>query len=287
MRVRYPWVALLLTACNNPLSNEVFYADETFLAVFPDTERIGFSDAFASYPRNTDDPILLAAVAEAEEIEPTLKLMIGISDLLRNTEPTDRSNTHRRWAPRSVAAPPEASIDLWYLRADIARSGADSDYSWQIEGSREEAGEYALIGWGTHTPDGEGELSWDLPATAALFGLQVGPALLEASYSGATDRHTEIAVQTTTITQAQYSFDGQSFFGWVGSVDVDGTPQVGAGQVYIRPDGAGRGIVVVYPEGVEEVQESCWGLAGQSEYTTGSLLHERGVETDCLVEDVF
>lgn len=278
---------LLLLACNNPLSNEVFYADDQFLQVFPDTRKVGFSNAFAGYPRNTDDPILLAAVEQAEVIEPGLTLMIGVSDLLRNTEPSERSETHRRWDPRSVAAPTGSGIDLWYLRADIARSGRDSDFNWQIEGSRSEDGPYVLLGWGRHHPDGEGELSWDFPATGELFDLGSDGALLDGTYTGASNRHTELTIATTSITDAQYTLAGDNFFGWVGSVDLDGTPQIGAGQVYIRNDGAGRGIAVVYPDGVEAIHETCWGILGQSTYATGSLLPALGTEADCLAEDVF
>lgn len=285
MRFRIP--VLCLVACNNPLSNDIFYADDAFLDALPDTDRIGFSQPLTRYPRQGTDPVLRAMATEAEHLDPSITLLIGVTNILVNSRPSDRGDNYRHWDARAVSTPAGSTRELWFLRADIARSSAESDFTWQIEGAPEEGGPWQVVGSGRHDPDGAGSFSWDLAGTAALVGSPV-IGTLDAVYTGThADRETEFDIQASALSTRSYAFVGANVFAWVGEVQLPEQRVEGAGMVFAQPDGSGRGQLTVYLDGAEQVQEGCWGINGETRYAAGSLTEAVGQPSNCTVDDVF
>ena len=285
--MRLPVLLLALAACNNPLSNDVFYADDAFLDALPDADRIGFSSALTRYPRGGVDPVLGAMAIEAEHLNPSITLVIGVTNVLSNSSPDERGDTFRHWAARAVSTPSGAERELYFMRADIAQSTPDSDFTWQIEGAVEEDGPWQVLGSGRHDPDGSGVFTWDLSMTSELVGADpIGT--LDATYDGRDDsRVTEFDIRANLVTTRTYSFVGGNQFTWVGEVQLGDEPVEGAGRVFVQADGAGRGLLTVYPDGTEQLQEGCWGINGETQFANGTLIGASGDPASCSVGNPF
>jgi hypothetical protein len=286
----------LLGGCANPISNEVLNADEQFLAALPSTDRVGFTGPFRGLGADEDDdPVLRHGLEIADDLDALLSLMTGVSDILRTSTPSTRTDTNRDWEARSIVAPDDATADLWWVRASIVRASAEADLLWSIEGSASADGPWVEVGSGRHDPDGIGDLFWDFEATGEVFGTDL-PGVLEVDYDESTpDREVDLTVFFTDGSlPAQFGLFGRNAFTWTGDFTLtdDGLTWPGGAAIVVLDTGAGRSI-----GGIELLDgplefESCWASTGQTTWleatTVGDVtIPAVGEEADCVVPDVL
>jgi hypothetical protein len=253
----------------------VFNADEEFLAALPSGDRVGFSSHYAGRVVGPDtDPLLTAALGEAAQLDPRISLVTGVMDVLRSTEPAERSETHRIWSARSLAAPAGASADSWWIRADLVRSAQGADILWTLEGAEGPDGPWTTVGVGRHDPTGVGEFTWNLAATDALVGRDFGD-VLEVDYE---DPSADLGVRSATMRLPAAFGGGQEFllvgdehFAWTGDFVVvpDGSEEPGGARIALSMDGSGRGEGEVVRDGAPQAFASCWGPAGERVWSDG------------------
>ncbi|MEZ4319527.1 MAG: hypothetical protein R3F61_18570 [Myxococcota bacterium] len=283
---------LALAGCANPISNELFNADEEFLSVLPSQQRIGFVGPFANITlQPEDDPVLVEAFDIAEDLDALLTLVTTVADVLRSTEPSERSDTHRTWSPRSMATPEGAPADLWWIRATIARSARGADFTWSIDGATSADGPWTVLGSGRHDPDGLGTLHWDYAAAGELLAVDL-PAEMDVDYDEtAADRDVQISIQPADIAlPMQFAFAGRSVFGWTGdfALTEDGATWPGAARVLLLDDHSGRGEGVLQRPDGEVAFATCWNATGLQVWSEGGAdIPVVGVPADCPVPDLF
>jgi len=285
------WALVLAWGCTNPISNELFYADEEFLSAFPSQDRIGFSSVYANAGlESSDDPLLTHASIAASDLDPLLTVITTVSDVLRSTTPSERSDTHRSWTERSMIAPEGSSRELWWIRSTIVRTDVDSDFSWTIEGAPQIDGPWDEVAIGRHDPDGLGTFSWDFVATSQIVGLDYDIGF-EADYATVNDeRETQIDVDAGLAFPLRFNLVGSNIFAWTGFFEIttDGVSWPGTAQIFLGEDGAGRGEGTLQRIDDEVRFESCWNSGGSQVFTTGSAdMESVGQPADCTVADVF
>ncbi|MCB9679546.1 MAG: hypothetical protein H6737_30855 [Alphaproteobacteria bacterium] len=287
------WLALALLGCENPISNELFYADEEFLAVLPSQSRLGFSSLYANTAvQPGDDPLLVAGFDAAAELDEALTIVTTVGDVLRSTPPLERSDTHRTWGERSIAAPDDVPTDLWWIRATIVRAAPGADFTWTIEGAPSADGPWEIVGSGRHDPDGIGTVHWDFAAMGAALGVEVAGEL-EADYdeTGA-DREVAFTLPPPAGIglPAQYHLAGRTVFGWTGelALTTDAEAWPGAAQIFLDESHAGRGHGIVQRPDGEVAFQTCWNAEGAQVFSLGDVdFPAVGAPADCPVPDVF
>lgn len=287
------WVLGLL-ACQNPITNAVFYEDEAFLSALPSADRVGFSSHFAGLAPGPDaDPLLLHALAEAEALDPLLSLTTGVADVLRSTTPAERSSTHRSWSARALAAPPDAAVDTWWIRADIVRADEVSDAIWTVEGAPGADGPWGELGRGRQEPGGAASYVWDLALTGDLLGQDLGVEMdVELAQDDGDPARREVSVRfpASLAIPREYALQGREGFGWTGWLDLGGSgPEPGVGQVILLADHSGRGQAIVLRDEGEVGWGSCWLADGRTSWAQGDAedLPAGGDPSTCTVPDVF
>lgn len=262
-----------LFACENPISNAVFEADSDFAAALPGAVRLGLPARLRDLPEGGDELLLPEARAAAGEIEPLITSVVALGEVLRTTDPTERSPTHRLFAPRTLTAPAGSSVPTYWIRADLTRAAEDADIDWTVEAAVSADGPWTRLAWGQHAPDGLGELTWDAPVLSALVGDGGTYEALTVTYDeGASrdERTVELEFPPTLGPATFYAFVGDSGFGFSRPMDLTGEGPTPAGvTLVVLPDGAGRAEGARL-QGLEEVPfTTCWDSAGVRVYGSG------------------
>ena len=283
------WPVLLLGGCANPISNELFYADEEFLSAFPSQERVGFSSVYAnSNLQSPSDPLLQHVADAASDLDPLLTLITTVSDVLRSTAPSERSDTHRSWSERSMVTPEGSSRELWWIRSTIVRTDVGADFTWTIEGAPQVDGPWVEVAIGRHDPDGLGSFSWDFVSTSQIVGLDYDIGF-EADYTVVNDeRETQIDVDAGLAFPLRFNFVGPNIFAWTGFFELtnDAVSWPGAAQIFLAADGSGRGEGTLQRIQDEVNFESCWDASGSPVFSAGSAdMESVGQPADCTVPD--
>lgn len=271
-------------------------ADEQFLAALPSNDRVGFTEPFAGLSIDDDDDLVLQhGLQIASELDALISLMTGVSDILRTSTPTTRTETNRDWEARSVVAPDDAEADLWWVRASIVRASREADLLWTVEAATGPDGPWVEVGFGRHDPDGVGTLTWDFDATGSVIGSEL-PGILDIDYDETTEEREVELIVTPTDGGLPFAFGltGRNAFAWTGDFTLtdDGQTWPGGAVIVLLDTGAGRSSgLLELPDGSVDF-ESCWSSGGQTTWATATTVGDvtipaEGTESACLVPDVL
>jgi hypothetical protein len=267
----------LLLACDNPISNAVFLADEDFLAALPGPSRLGFPANLRSLD-TTDEPILAFAGEAARDLEPVIETMALVGEVFRSAPPAERTPTSRRYDPRAITLP--GTSQTWWMRADLGRATEEAPITWALEAAPTEQGPWTSFATGRHASDGVGEFEWDNPVIASHAGTDDAPPPVEVRYEDVnTDglREVELTFEATFVLPVTYTFVGPFAFGFTGAFDYAGTGEPEDAlptwaMVVALESGAGRSEGALFTEGREETFVTCWDASGQRVFAGGSPL---------------
>lgn len=199
--------ALLLAfaACGPPITNDPFQQEGAFQAVLPSMRRHGPPSDILLGP--IANPLLEAAKLAATEHAALLELPAEVGDVLRATTADVRTDRSRVWeaaelpiglpAVMATGKGTETSLRAW-IRAEIV-DPVDGDYALTIALALAPNGPFEPVGTGTHDGLHQGELRWDLAATATALEV-VAPhelGMLEVVVDDRSelygDRHAEVS----------------------------------------------------------------------------------------------
>ena len=274
---------LALLACDSPISNELFEADEAFLAALPRASRTGLPGRLRALPEGGDEPVLEAARAATARLEPLVTTMTHLGEVLRNTPPDGRSPTHRTFDARPVSLPD--GPDPFQLRADLVRVDEDSELTWTLEAAPSAEGPWSVLARGLHTPDGNGAFTWDAPVLADLRGHEAVYDVATVSYEDpgrADQRVVRIDFPVGLDLPESYALHGEQGLSFVASLDLDGlAPLPSLVTVGLLDEGRGRAEGVQLEGETERAFTTCWNAAGDRVYASGEGLASEGQADAC------
>ena len=294
------WLLILggASACTNPISNQLFYDDALMVAALPSEARVG-PPSQLRLARVGDADLLAAAVAEAAVVDDVTEVIARSGDLLRATEPDERTDVARVWRAQRAAGDIGSQRVSWWVRGEVLRPSDDADLTWEIEMAPDQSGPWLPVGLGAHDGDGdavgEGALQWDLGLSLEAMGLDPSdaPGLIDIRYEidAEGERTTEMSYDDGGVNVAgPWTMVGDIALGWEGVVTLPdgsgGTVEAyGAVAVLTTVDG-GWGEGELYPGAEPLVFETCWDGNGDRVYEDGDL-DPTGRVSDCALEDPF
>lgn len=273
-----------MLACENPISNELFEADETFLVALPGTGRTGFPANLRALPV-ADDPLLVATRSAAERLEPLLARVNHVGETLRSTSPDERSPTHRTFAARPITLPER--LDPFYVRADLVRADADSEVVWSIDAATDQEGPWETIARGVHEPDGSGTATWHDGLIASVSGTSSDYDDLTIAYDDpgpAEQRAVELTFAVGLGLPEAYSFEGDEAFGFFGVVDLGSVgPLPSFIATWSASDGRGRAEGIQLLDEAERPFVVCWDATGARVFAEGEGIEATGSAASCTL----
>lgn len=286
---------LLLSACGDPISNQVLYEDELFLSALPSAERVA-PPSEVRLARVGTSAILESAVGEAAAIEGIGTILGGAGDALRDQVPDERTDSVRRWTtPISTAVKitteqGEQTV-IYLVRGDIVQPAGANVLDWTIEAAVEGTNTWIPIATGTHSRNdneiGQGELTWQIADHAAIIEAvdEVPDHLAITYFDGSETKPRELSIDDETLELGgTWQVGGDNLLIWLGAMTlVTGeAPVVGGVQVFHIADTGGRatGTWITATTGEEEF-DICWDANGNDRYVSGVGLPTVGNDADC------
>lgn len=289
MRNFLPGALGLLAACGAPLSNQVLYEDEVFLAALPSEDRL-HSPSEVRLARVGDSRLLEQAVGAAAAYDELVKAIVASGEALRTTPPDERSDVLRSWKPVDVATKIDGDSYIWSVRAEVIQPSGGDDVEWTLEVSLDGDAPWTEVGRGTHDPDGAGDFTWDLAVHAGLYGLQDEvPGVLSFDYQdafGELVRDVTVSEDIPVGLPLQWQLVSEEVFIWVGDLTItdDELTWPGGAQVWHQEGNGGRGFGTVITGDGEQEFEICWDWDGNDVWVDGAPLTEIGQSNDCTVD---
>lgn len=274
---------LFLLACNNPISNAAITADEDFLEALPGSNRLAFPQHFRERPTGGDEEFLEVAGRAADDLDALLAPFVFVGDVLRSTEPSERSASHRLFDARTISSPDGALQPSWWVRANLTRAGEFADILWTIEGALAPEGPWTTLAQGRHATDGVGSMTWYAPEMATLLGIDVPVDRLEVDYTDARDgspREVVLRLPEAYGFPVEYAFYDEVGFQFP-LEDALGTEAPAILVMVNLPDRRGRVDGVLFLD-EERPFTTCWDASGDRVYASGTAgLPEIGTEGAC------
>jgi hypothetical protein len=272
-------IVLLLLACANPLSNQLFYEDALFVSALPSRERVGPPSALR-VARVGDAALLADAVAVAARLGDATEGLGRTGDALRNSPASVRSSVGRAWDAAQAAGDIDGERVSWWARGEVLQPDAASDLTWVVEVATDPSGPYVPVGEGRHDRDGFGEVSWDGDAFAEVVGVSPTSDLSGSYVDDQPDspRTLDLSVEGAASVDERWVVQADGVLDWTGAVTVSPDASRGSASVDHR-DSGGWGSAELFGA-TPQVIELCWGPTGDVIYQSGDL-GGVGVESDC------
>jgi len=303
-----------LSACADPVSNEIFASDRIFLDALPSKERheVDLSTdpeddnqglpAASSLPPDAPDLLIWSAVT-AQSFNVLVDELLLIVDVVQALPPSERSADRRMWGPFPHPEHPEFEITMV-----MTREGRGT-YDWTFGIGETGSGDQTSFFFGNHfagdsVAAGDGAFVWDYDALASV---------VETDWSGAYvvdyDHRVakELLVDVDEIRDAAggdivdgqywYWFDGEAgdfelrttIDAFEGAETLDESLEIRsrwmAGEAG-RSDGILSGGNLEADLDLDMTLTQCWDFTGSASYETQSLTgSETGDATACPFDD--
>lgn len=276
---------VVLGGCGAPISNDVFYEDEAFLAPLPSEARLALPDALVGAEAG-DCAVFAAALDAADSYTDVVAPIIAAGEALRVEPPDTRTESLRAWEAVTVAAETGAGAAFGWVSAEIVRPD-DGAATWTMSIAADAGGPWIEVAAG----DGDtaaADFTWSLDASDPVFGLSIGGSAA-VGWAGETTDTQEVTVDlraadagTTVRSWATY---GGLAFGWTGTFSVtdDGEALPGWAVALHQGDGGRAEGAVVQNDG-ESRFVVCWDADGDVVYEGGDAgMNAGGDEGACVV----
>lgn len=278
----------LVAGCGDPISNQLLYEDELFLAALPSIDRLA-PPADVRIARVGTSALLASAVAQAATLE-TLAYVVGVTgEALRGQPPDERSDAVRAWDPVSTAIrldEDSPSVVFW-VRGEVAEPAGRGDLDWTIEVAPAREGPWVVAGRGAH--EGlSGSFTWEIADHAALLapGEETPDHFAIAYTDPEPGRPRSLMVDDEDLEfGGTWDVAGEQLLTWIGPVALTpgsaGAP--GAAQILHDPELGGRGTGVVVTVDGELPFDACWDANGNDVWVSGGGAPTAGDASRCEI----
>ena len=218
-------MTLLLLACAEPLSNDIFYEDAAFLEALPHSE--DFALAYPGEPVvGPETATYLGVTLEALD---GFRLWMGLlgtaTDTVRAVPPSTRDEDFRIWGPGVWDSFPGS-----FLRLEMSRTSTHELYVYGFQASESSQGSWSEFLTGTWAPEGEsprGRIDWSQDDLSEAIGVS-GSGELDLEF----DVDSELGVSASLYTRRL-------------RLSAAASPDTARHELQIDPEGLGRYLVEV------------------------------------------
>ncbi len=288
-----------LSACADPVSNEIFASDRAFLEALPSKDRHEVDlttdpggdnqglPAYDNLPLDAPD-LLIWSVATAQSFNLMVDDLLLIVDTVRMLAPTERTNDRRTWGPFPHPSHPEFSISM-----TMTREGRGA-YDWSFGIGETGSDVHTTFFYGSHfagdsVAEGDGAFVWDYDALASVVDtVWTGALIVDYDHRVAKELLVDLdavrssAEDDTVDGQYWYWFDGTAGdFEFRTAIDVfegeeplDELLEVRSRWTAGEPgrgDGVWSGGNLETELGLEVTATQCWDAVGSATYEFDTL----------------